>query len=78
MLGWQVFGGCRVCHEAMWLGPLGKDADFDVVLLLVDVDREVLELVDELVDVLGLDLPHVEVHPVGSQGSSFTLVLGDG
>src|ERR1700730_7918081 len=43
---------------------LSENANLDVVLLLVDVDGEVLELVDQLVYVLGIDLAHVKVHPL--------------
>src|SRR6202011_3008037 len=55
---WAARGLCpwRLTSAAL----LAEDPDLDVVLLLVDVDREVAELVDELVDVLGLDLAQIE------------------
>src|SRR6202171_2880558 len=56
---------------------LREDTNLDVILLLVDVDREVLKLVDDLIEVFRLDLAHVEVHPLLPK-SLVDPVLGDG
>src|SRR6266849_732530 len=53
---------------------LREDPDLHVVRLLLDVDRQIPELVDDLVDVLGLDLAHVEVHTLFVKGAVHLLL----
>src|SRR5262249_1821882 len=56
---------------------LAEDPDLHVVALAVHVDGEVAEVVDQLVQVLGLDLAEVEAHPVlPERGVDLVLGLG--
>src|ERR1700716_3007526 len=56
---------------------LGEEPDLYVVVLLVDVDRQIAELVDELIQVLRLQLRDIDVHTLLAE-LLIDLLLGTG
>src|SRR5438132_13576680 len=67
----RVVGTAGTGTNSSTLTPplFGEDLDLHVVRLVVDVDRQIPQLVDDLVDVLGLDLAHVDVDALLAKGS---------